>query len=345
MFMGDQTNAVRTSILTTAASYWGSYSFDFIETFAIGDRLDLRGTHGSGENHDLRNMDIIIAETNNTVNVMAGMASSEPLDHIRVSLSASATPISDGTYNRVPFDTVDDAGDGNITLNADGTFTFLAGVKYELTAFVRTSSDASPNFWDFTGNVELLKFSSNTSTNNQTGSMTTVFKPAVDSRVGMVLASVVSVIASSTYMIVKSIALKSVTRIDSTLLPVNNAGVADTDILRWNAANTQYEPETFPASLVSDQSASNYIDLGEVRIQWGKTGTQSGLTTITMPAAMKDTNYSVNLTAQASSSVVLNGQASNLTTTTFDAMKFYLDAGGSGNASEDFFWTVVGLRP
>jgi hypothetical protein len=127
MFVGNQTNLVRTSILTLSASWWGTYSFDFIETYAIGDKLDFRATHVSGENHDLRNMDIVVTEVPTSEVVLAGMIVPTSTDF------GAATTITDGQTNATT--TYADVTNGSITLLNIGTYS----VSYHLTGSSATA--------------------------------------------------------------------------------------------------------------------------------------------------------------------------------------------------------------
>ena len=241
----------------------GQYSHNNVEStwtgyLSAGDIIEFRKC--ASEDSKLQAYTVEIEQKSTTETVMAGMLVAKDLDYIRVQLSGNSNTILDGTYNRVPFNLVKDAGQGGIPLNADGTVTLLAGVRYELNAYVRTSTTASVNFWDFTADVELGNFVSNLTSNFQHGSMYTIVQPTVDTKVGIVTAGVKTVEASGTYMIVKSIATKSITKVDPVTLPVDNTGVVNSSILKWSAANSQYEPVTF--NKVSFFSASGGQGVG-----------------------------------------------------------------------------------
>lgn len=71
--IGDTINEKRRSVLTLTDSWRGTYSFNYIEDFLIGDKLDIRFTHNTGESHDLEAADITIEQLPSSEVVLAGM--------------------------------------------------------------------------------------------------------------------------------------------------------------------------------------------------------------------------------------------------------------------------------
>ncbi len=104
---------------------------------------------------------------------------------------------------------------------------------------------------------------------------------------------------------------------------------------------------TLPNTLVAvDQSASNYFDVGGMRMQWGTTPSGTvGQETITLPASFANTSYSVT------ASSVFNSASNQATihimtqaTGSFDAYSVFDNASPTG-AIEGFNWIAIGLKP
>lgn len=91
-------------------------------------------------------------------------------------------------------------------------------------------------------------------------------------------------------------------------------------------------------SPIDDQSASGYVDVGSMRIQWG-TGVIGG-STVTLPALFADDQYSV--VTQNTFSAPRYTQVISKTATSFDLQTYTL-AGGSSSTPSD--WQAVGLKP
>jgi len=53
---------------------------------------------------------------------------------------------------------------------------------------------------------------------------------------------------------------------------------------------------TTEAGTINDESGSGYFDIGNMRIQWGMLTTY--ISTVTLPAAYGDANYTVNVTGE-----------------------------------------------
>ena len=221
MFIGDQTNVVRTSILTTDASWWGNYSFDFIETYAIGDRLDFRATHSTGENHDLRNMDIIVTEAPASEVVLAGMIQATELDYIIATLSSNTTtPLLSGEYV-VPFDTTYASSSGALTLNADGTVDLLAGYRYKMSYGIRFGAATITKMYNFTDGVSISPHFNSTESNNTGGDNPTIYEPATNVTVGLTIdtaQTAYGATGSKGNMQIEVMSTSSITKVDPTLV-------------------------------------------------------------------------------------------------------------------------------
>jgi hypothetical protein len=96
-------------------------------------------------------------------------------------------------------------------------------------------------------------------------------------------------------------------------------------------------------SVINDNSSSNYIDIANVRYQWGTTSTGgTGARTLTLPAAFGNTSYSVtaNVTGIADSSA----RTVNIDTQTTTSIVVRVTAGGNGSGAA-FNWIAIGLKP
>jgi hypothetical protein len=127
-------------------------------------------------------------------------------------------------------------------------------------------------------------------------------------------------------------------------IPVGTTG----QVLQANAAlGNGMEWATLPAAIaINDQSADGYVDIGNMRIQWGIAPTASALRTITLPAPFKNTSYTVtantnsNLTdpPQTSRVVMLGGKTAN-------SFKGRVVQGNDGSSDFSFQWQAIGLKP
>jgi hypothetical protein len=93
---------------------------------------------------------------------------------------------------------------------------------------------------------------------------------------------------------------------------------------------------------VSDQSTSGYMDIGDMRMQWGS-GSGSGVTEVTsnFPAPFADTSYRVTASTIGGG----NGQTISIqskTTTSFNSTQ--VDVTGTPR-SNSFDWIAIGLKP
>lgn len=91
---------------------------------------------------------------------------------------------------------------------------------------------------------------------------------------------------------------------------------------------------------VTDQSASGYMDIGTMRMQWGTGTTSGGQVTVTLPAAFSSNAYSIQMTPESNGT--LQGQYYSATTTSFIAR--VTDNAATG-VNATFSWLAVGLKP
>jgi hypothetical protein len=89
----------------------------------------------------------------------------------------------------------------------------------------------------------------------------------------------------------------------------------------------------------SDNAASGYMDIGDMRMQWGVVAAGNN-TSITLPAAMSDANYSVVATSESNrGSVDVNAKTSTNFTINHQGHDNQAALSGSVN------WQVMGLKP
>jgi len=101
------------------------------------------------------------------------------------------------------------------------------------------------------------------------------------------------------------------------------------------------------ASLINDQSALNYVDVGGMRIQWGTKQISSDSTqTVILPAAFKDSNYSVTAGSTGGTSTgsgnVGRAYGIGLAKT---ATRFGIDRDNDIDGTLTVFWQAIGLKP
>jgi hypothetical protein len=105
---------------------------------------------------------------------------------------------------------------------------------------------------------------------------------------------------------------------------------------------------TLPAAVaINDQTTSGYVDIGNMRIQWGiNTQVTTAERTITLPAAFANTNYSVVLTTDNGTAALAFaprvGTVGSKTTTNFRARMALLDLNPS---TINFSWQAIGRKP
>ena len=92
---------------------------------------------------------------------------------------------------------------------------------------------------------------------------------------------------------------------------------------------------------VDDQSTSGYMDIGDMRMQWGKIndGNNDGAFNVPFVAPFADANYSVVVTSGTSN----NGYAAATTGHTVNF--FQLDRSNDANSTIVWHWQAIGLKP
>ena len=126
-----------------------------------------------------------------------------------------------------------------------------------------------------------------------------------------------------------------------------------TSTVRITALKAQNTVIPNTALVASDQSASNYLDLGNVRQMWGENTESSTTRTIAFPAAFANTSYSLCVTARVSGTADLTSQdvfmeSGGLRTTTSTSGELQRTVAGSNAISqspEGFTWVAIGLKP
>jgi hypothetical protein len=105
---------------------------------------------------------------------------------------------------------------------------------------------------------------------------------------------------------------------------------------------------TLPAAVaINDQAASGYVDIGNMRIQWGRnTQDTTAERTVTLPVAFANTSYTVTLTSDNGATALAFaprvGTVGGKTTTNFKARMSLIDGTASGI---NFSWQAIGLKP
>jgi len=96
---------------------------------------------------------------------------------------------------------------------------------------------------------------------------------------------------------------------------------------------------------IEDKADSNYMDIGNMRIQWGLCPQgATGIETVTLPAAFANSTYRVTATARflGSDPRFVSLPNTGRTNTTFRAQS--VDGNGA-NSSASFEWMAIGLKP
>jgi bacteriorhodopsin len=89
---------------------------------------------------------------------------------------------------------------------------------------------------------------------------------------------------------------------------------------------------------VNDNTASGYMDIGTMRIQYGTHNDANvDTTTVTFPMPFANTNYSVNATSNTSAGSLCTEAK---TTTTFD-----IDRASTTTTTQVYSWFAIGLKP
>jgi hypothetical protein len=123
----------------------------------------------------------------------------------------------------------------------------------------------------------------------------------------------------------------------------------DGQVLQANSALANgMQWATLPAAVaINDQGEDGYIDIGNVRFQWGiNTQNTTAARTVTLHAPFRNTNYAVDITSDNGTSALAFpprvGTYGSKTTTSFMARMSLIDGAASGHA---FSWQAIGLKP
>ncbi len=100
---------------------------------------------------------------------------------------------------------------------------------------------------------------------------------------------------------------------------------------------------------VNDQTASGYMDIGDMRIQWGQhVQTGSSFNTITLPAPFANNTYSVTTAARQNNAATLySTHIGTQNTTDFTALMLHTSTGGTIGAGTGLTtnWQAIGQKP
>jgi len=136
-----------------------------------------------------------------------------------------------------------------------------------------------------------------------------------------------------------------------TILRGNSCGLGTAllagDILLGIPAKLQYDGTNFrllnPQASFSDNSASGYIDIGSVRIQWGsKPGNGVATDTVTLPVAFASTTYTTSLTPFTVTNALLGFNTVTKSVGNFTVRK---KSGSGDSMAEGFDWIAIGVKP
>jgi len=133
-------------------------------------------------------------------------------------------------------------------------------------------------------------------------------------------------------------------RIDNIQLEGTGSGTGT--ILSASLATTS---SFLSGSIPVSSSNASYMDIGNMRIQWGSTsGLAGGSATLTFPVPFRNTNYSITANAINGSTGALIGVMVAQTNTTSAILNRNFTAGNPATvnaASEQVSWMAIGLKP
>ena len=101
------------------------------------------------------------------------------------------------------------------------------------------------------------------------------------------------------------------------------------------------------ATVINDQTSSRYVDIGGLRIQWGRSFSGlSGVRTVVMPQPFATDTYSLTVTADNGQGAPLQSSRAaivgNKSTTQFEA---YIATGTDTPSTINFSWQAMGVKP
>jgi hypothetical protein len=109
-----------------------------------------------------------------------------------------------------------------------------------------------------------------------------------------------------------------------------------------NAVSASYATTAENISETAITNANgNYIDIGNVRYQWGTRASGDNARTVVFPAAFRNTDYSFTANVEAAD---YSARTVNLGTKATTNILVRVTAGGNGS-NAPFSWTAIGLKP
>jgi hypothetical protein len=98
--------------------------------------------------------------------------------------------------------------------------------------------------------------------------------------------------------------------------------------------------------VINDQAASGYIDIGTTRIQWGISGTATGVRTVNLQAPFANGAYSVTANCDnASAAPPQLSRAINIGGKTATSFQAVVSKGDNTDSNFAFSWQAIGLKP
>lgn len=159
------------------------------------------------------------------------------------------------------------------------------------------------------------------------------------SDVGAAILSITSGQASQVQVNAEGILLVCGSAQDLRLGSTNDPGTTGQKI----TSNGPNLPPTWESdAAIDDQSASGYVDIGSVRIQWGQATASSLNQTVTFPVPFASTTYSVICTPfQTNTGTAINVDTRATTNFRFDMRKTDTVSFHAGN----MMWQAIGVKP
>lgn len=251
--------------------------------------------------------------------------------HAQLTTRRNLTP---GTFIG-KFDTFTSQGidDGSV----ENTWKLKAGVTYELIGSFQLDGSATLSSlvtfrFETTTGIIVSSSGLTSSANHNTGKLSrtpvvnAIYTPSSDVEVGLVCLIESGSTATDTgygFVTIKAI---------SNQIPVNTDSINS-----FNDVDTT-------------TSSSGYVDIGEVRMQWGTIpsngsgGSSTG--TYTFPAEFSDASYTITATPTSGNlTTSINLHVHNHTTSSFDYVKRFVNETTSGLSTEQFRWMAIGTKP
>lgn len=215
---------------------------------------------------------------------------------------------------------------GNIPYNtSNGQFTLTAGKTYKLTGNVnlnQTSTALFTAWYDVTSGAYIspgARVSNGSSTTYGTNQGEIIFTPTV-----------------TTIVELRNNIGSAVTVAGAAIGSVNGVASQATIVQLGSTSNTV---GTLPAV---DQSSAGYFDIGNMRMQWGSTGSVANGSFITLPVPFANSNYAITLTPFASGTRMAS--VFSTTATTFQVSGWEVNS-PVGGIAVNAKWIAIGQRP